>query len=100
MDSVVYLNYIFYSSTMSQEPQAGPSRSTESCLQYIKRKGGIVLLRAGYQFLKKKEYKTGSVIWECHLRRRNKCTGTITIKVCSFFFIFIFHAYTIGLDYR
>lgn len=77
---------------MSQEAHPGPSGSTGSCLQYIQRKGGIVLLRAGYQFLRKRQNKSGAVVWECHLRRKNKCSGILTIKVSTYFFGFFFHA--------
>ncbi|CAG9136491.1 unnamed protein product [Plutella xylostella] len=63
-------------STMSQPGISGGSGD----LKYINRKGGTILLHAGHQFTKKSLYKSGAVVWECHLRKKNKCTGTLKIK--------------------
>ncbi|KAJ8718895.1 hypothetical protein PYW07_016451 [Mythimna separata] len=63
----------------SEESSPGPSGEKYG-LKYINRKGGTVLLYAGYQFTKKCTYKSGAIVWECHLRKKTKCTGTITIR--------------------
>lgn len=65
---------------MSQEPQAGPSGGDFE-MRYVHRKGGTILLRAGYQFTKKETYKSGVAVWECYLRKKTKCHGKIQIKV-------------------
>lgn len=67
---------------MSGNSQPGPSGSSD--LKQIHRKGGTILLHAGHQFTKKSTCKSGAEVWECHLRKKNKCPGTIKIKVSNF----------------
>ncbi|KAJ8724553.1 hypothetical protein PYW08_016027 [Mythimna loreyi] len=64
---------------MLQESLPGPFGGRNE-LKYITRKGGIVLLHDGYQFVRKITYKNGAIVWECYLRKKTKCTGTMTIK--------------------
>lgn len=53
--------------------------------EFIKRKGGTILLYAGYQFYKQKMYTNGSEIWQCCQSKIKcvavKCRGSITVQV-------------------
>lgn len=67
---------------MSQEPQPSTSAMEgKREFKYIHRKGGTILLHAGYQLTKKSTYKSGATVWECHIRKKTKCAGTIKIQV-------------------
>lgn len=65
---------------MSQQPGTSGGRSV---LEFIQRKGGTILLHAGHQFTKKTTNKNGETTWECHLRKKTKCTGTMKINKVS-----------------
>lgn len=53
-------------------------------MDFIKRKGGTVFLYNGHQYYKLKCYKEGSEIWRCSNYKKEKCTGTVKIKVTYF----------------
>lgn len=59
-------------------------------MEFIKRKGGTVLLFAGHQYYKLRPYKDGSEIWRCSNYKKEKCTGTIKIKVTHFHICYSF----------
>ncbi|KAL0852101.1 hypothetical protein ABMA28_000341 [Loxostege sticticalis] len=52
----------------------------ESELTFISRKHGTVLLYEGFQYFRHKLYKNGNVIWQCSLKNKNKCTGSVTLQ--------------------
>ncbi|XP_026736837.1 uncharacterized protein LOC113500301 [Trichoplusia ni] len=65
---------------MSQDnSQPSTSANNSGELTFIKRNGGIVLLRAGHQYSKKTDYKSGCSTWRC-INWRKKCQGYINIK--------------------
>ncbi|CAK1593014.1 unnamed protein product [Parnassius mnemosyne] len=49
-------------------------------INVIKRRRGRVLMLNGYQYYKLKVYKDASVIWRCAQYKKNKCTGSVTIR--------------------
>ncbi|KAL0810826.1 hypothetical protein ABMA28_010136 [Loxostege sticticalis] len=48
--------------------------------QIIERKGGHVLLCNGHQYYKHRKYANESVIWYCCGRKKEKCTGSLTLE--------------------
>lgn len=50
----------------------------------LKRGGGEVALFDGHQYHYRKTYKNRSSYWFCSYRKRNKCYGSITVKVTNF----------------
>lgn len=62
--------------------EAGPSTSSGKPreLTFIHRNGGLVLLRAGHQYTKKRENKNGWSHWRCV--NVKDCSGSLQIKVC------------------
>jgi hypothetical protein len=69
---------------MASDSAAGSS-SGYTGIEYAN--NGKIILRAGHQYLLKKKYKNGSEIWECSNRRRQKCTGSIVVRVSVNFLI-------------
>lgn len=53
-------------------------------LTFVSRNGGQVLLRNGYQYYKKRMYKSGIMVWECRYRKQRRCPGLVNVQV-SFF---------------
>lgn len=53
--------------------------------EYIHKKNSKILVRAGHQYCLKKKYKNGADIWECAKRKKEKCNGSITIQVSSYY---------------
>ncbi|CAK1591836.1 unnamed protein product [Parnassius mnemosyne] len=49
-------------------------------INVMKRRRGRVLMLNGYQYYKLKVYKDASVIWRCAQYKKNKCTGSVTIR--------------------
>jgi hypothetical protein len=66
---------------MSEEHNSQPSTSSTDSerLIYINRNGGVVLLRAGHQYSKKKEYANGWSLWRC-VKWRQNCSGSVNVK--------------------
>lgn len=50
-------------------------------LVVIKTGRGVSLIHDGYQYYKKKVYTNGAKYWRCSERAKNKCTGSLTVKV-------------------
>lgn len=69
---------------MSYNADNKPSMSTKFTegLTFIKRNGGVVLLRTGYQYTKKRVNKNGWSFWRCVNVQRYKCNGSLQIMVC------------------
>ena len=63
-------------------------------MQYIKRKGGTVLLFGGRQFYKMKTYNNGSSYWRCSMYKTMKCKGsaTLTVSIALFFNTYFFYS--------
>lgn len=57
-------------------------------LIFVERKCGRVLLFEGRQFYKHRDYKSGNSIWKCSKAKKEKCRGSITIKVYVYAFIY------------
>lgn len=68
-------------------------------LKFIKKLSATILVRAGHQYCLKKQYKSGAGIWECVLRKKEKCRGSVTINVSIFccnkspYFLFLREAF-------
>lgn len=67
---------------MADEADNQPSTSSGKPreLTFIHRNGGLVLLRAGHQYTKKRENKNGWSHWRCV--NVKDCSGSLQIKVC------------------
>jgi hypothetical protein len=50
---------------MSDLNTGGSCSSGKEHLSYINRKGGKILLHAGYEYMLKIKHKSGLIIWEC-----------------------------------
>lgn len=48
---------------------------------FLMRGRGTVLVYEGYQYYKNRSYINGAQLWKCSLNKKNKCTGSITMKV-------------------
>lgn len=66
---------------MSEEADNQPSTSSgkTGSLTFITRNGGLVLMRVGYQYTKKRENKNGWTHWRCV--NVKECSGSLQIKV-------------------
>lgn len=59
-------------------------------IKIIRRKGGNVLLLNGYEFYKHKDNKnTPTSIWTCSKKRKNKCSGSVTVNYVSYFISYL-----------
>lgn len=67
---------------MCDEDHNLASTSSENTreLTFIKKNGGLVLLRAGYQYTKKRVNKNGWSHWRCV--KIKQCSGSLQLKVC------------------
>lgn len=61
-------------------------KESENDLYFMERNGGVVLLFSGYKFFRNKQYKNGSSLWMCSLKKKG-CRGSLTIHV-SYFYAF------------
>lgn len=50
---------------------------------FLTRGRGSVLLYDGYQYHRKKVYANGQEYWKCAITKKNKCIGSLTIRVCT-----------------
>lgn len=75
----LFSNLVFYYYCRTMSDGASCSRREISGIKYISsRKGGLVLLRAGHSYHKKRTYKNGGSNWHCV--NRPACKGTLTIN--------------------
>nr|XP_049693357.1 uncharacterized protein LOC126053954 [Helicoverpa armigera] len=82
---------------MSEEADNQPSTSSgkTGSLTFITRNGGLVLMRAGYQYTKKRENKNGWTHWRCvNVNVKVKeCSGSLQIKCSIFQYVFLSENY-------
>lgn len=72
---------------MAEDSVAGSS-SGQTGLEFIN--DGKCIIRAGHQYYFKRKYKNASEIWECKNRRRQKCNGSIVVKVSPYLLVILF----------
>lgn len=73
----MFLSLCIFSDIFSWGLPASSSNAHE--IKYVKRQGGIVLLRAGYQMTVMRHNKNGTTVWRCTKYATMRCQGSIMI---------------------
>lgn len=69
-------NYLNKTYEMSEADNSDPD------LLFLPTNGGTALILGTHKYHVLKKYKNGASIWRCSNYKKEKCLGTVTIKVC------------------
>lgn len=78
---ILFLFLIRYSILITRVNKKGPLIAKMNEFSIVTKGRGKVMLYNGYEYVKKKVYKSGGVWWRCCQQLKKKCTGSVTIEV-------------------